>query len=580
VLGSVRAVAFLYGALLQAIGEAGASLNVSLVRCVVAVASLPLLLRHGVWGVAAGLLVGQLACMPIIFRVIRIKLGLGMFQLLGLVAKPALPALLAAAAGWAVAQASRAHGWPDALGAALSLGASGALFLLLLGLLMPRRLGMIARRLPGLPGRAAHAWFDGILKLQDSLRVRAFMALVASGAPRRPEAASPRKGVPIIVFGDATLLAASVEDQAQFGGLTAVLAGSSISRARVLCRPGAAIPPCDGLQLEALPMWGSFRQARALGRELAGAGSLVIVGADSLDGAHSRFESLLRLRLASFCARRGVPTLLCSFGFNGHPDPSTAEAFRRFPPQGVTLLCRDDLSRDRVARLAGGGVQLSADLGFLLQPSRHSVLDTQVGSWLSARQRSGQPLVAWSLSPQALKLLSPEQRSQAVVSCAQVIERLITERDALVVLMPHDFLAHASDPSLLAEVLAQVPLPAREHVLLPDGPYSAADVTQCFARFDFVFAGNTHLMIAALGRDVPPLGVEYPGQSEGVCRHFGLGAQCLVAASDLCDPALLRDKVFAQFDARQTTRRQIVMRRPAVQDMAAAPISLFWKEPA
>jgi O-antigen/teichoic acid export membrane protein/polysaccharide pyruvyl transferase WcaK-like protein len=575
VLGSIRAVAFLHGALLQAIGEAGASLKVSIVRSAVALCALPLLMRHGTWGVAACLVVGQLASMPFIFQVIRAKLGLGVLQLMGVVAKPMVPALLAAWAGWSAAQFATAHGLPPAVGTVLSLGASGGVFLLLLGFVMPRRLALMARRLPGLAGRAAHAWFDGIAKRQDSLRVRVFMVLLASGVSRRHR--SSRQGGVVVVFGDASSLTGSVEDQALFGGLSTVLSRAGIRRARALCRPGVPMPACDdGLVLEALPMWGSLRQARALGRELADASALVIVGADSLDGSHSRFESLLRLRLAAFCARRQVPALLCSFSFNGDPDPSTVEAFRKFP-QGVTLLCRDDLSRERVARLAGEGVQLTADLGFLMQPSRHSALDDQVASWLAAQRRPGQPRVAWSLSPHAL-VLTPDQRAQAVVSCAKVIEALVTERDALVVLMPHDFQAHADDPAILADVLARIPLPSRERVLLPVGPYTAADAAQCFSHFDFVFAGHMHLMIAALGRDVPPLGIAYPGKSEGVCRHFGLGVQCLVAPVDLCDPALLRDKVFSQLDARQATRTQIVSRRPAVQDMASAAITLFWKE--
>ena len=574
ILGAVRAVTFLYGSMLQAIGAVGTSVKVAVLRSIVTLGCLPVLLRYGPAGVAACLLAGQIVAMPFVFHVISLKLELDAVQLVRNIMKPTTSAVVAALLGWATAQATAGF-VPAGAAALLSLLVCSVVFLVLLALLMPRTLHQAAQGLPAAVGGRLVGWLGRLVRLQDSLRVLSCMALMKSALSIRRQ--SRRSGDVFVVVADTYSVVGSVGDQALFGGLVAMLREAGVKRARVLCRPGVEVPRCEGLELEALPYWGELRRARSLGRELTDARAFIVVGADVLDGFYSRFESILRLEMASFCARRGIPALLCSFSFNDRPDPATAAAFGRLPP-GVTLLCRDSVSRERVARLAGERVQLTADLGFLLEPARGGSLESTVAGWLAEGHRGRGPLIGWNLSPHSLQLLSGVQRQQAIAASATAIARLVRERDATVVLVPHDFRAHASDPEMLAEVYAQLPVSVHERVLLPAGPYTAAEVKQCCVHFDLVLTGRMHLMIAALGRDVPVLAIEYQGKFAGALNHFGLGKACLLQPIDVCDVEYLYRSVTARLDTLVSTKAQITSRRGGVEAMASAAIALCLKE--
>jgi len=377
----------------------------------------------------------------------------------------------------------------------------------------------------------------------------------------------------VIVIADAYSMIGSVGDQALVGGLTSLLKQAGIKSARVLCRPGVDMPVGGDVAFTAMPLWGRLGQAGAVANELAKARALIVIGADVLDGFYSRFESMLRLEVAGFAARRGVPAMVCSFSFNDRPDPAMAGAFRKLP-QGVTLLCRDAVSRERVAQLVGERVKLTADLGFLLEPSAASALERSVATWLSQSPSGTGPVIAWNLSPHSLKLLSAAQRDQAVSASATAIARLVNERAARVVLVPHDFRPHASDPEMLADVFSRLPVEVQPRVLLAQGPYTAADVKQCCQHFDLVLTGRMHLMIATLGRDIPVVAVEYQGKFAGALRHFGLGAESLLSPLEVCDPDSLYRCVCARLDALAETRAQIRSRRPAVEQLASAALAV------
>ncbi|NKI93050.1 oligosaccharide flippase family protein [Rhizobacter sp. SG703] len=572
-LGALRTIALLYSSAVQATGAAGAMVQVGIVRCACSFLVLPLLLPFGPAGVAASLLFGQMAAVPIIFRVIRLSLEIQAMPILRQIAKPVLAAVLAAAVGFAVANFAQTR-VNAVVGSALSLGISAALYALLIVALMPRVLLRHVSRLPGAVGGAGVRLLEGVVRLNDGMLVRAYRLLMSLA---RPFAAQPAKpGEVVIVIADAYSMIGSVGDQALVGGLTALLKQAGIKSARVLCRPGVEMPVGGDVAFSAMPLWGRLGQAGAVANELAKARALIVIGADVLDGFYSRFESKLRLEVAGFAARRGVPAMVCSFSFNDRPDPAMAGAFRQLPP-GVTLLCRDAVSRERVAQLVGERVKLTADLGFLLEPSPASELERSVATWLKEGPQDGSqprgPVIAWNLSPHSLKLLSAAQRDQAVSASATAIARLVKERDARVVLVPHDFRPHASDPEMLADVFSRLPADVQPRVLLAQGPYTAADVKQCCQHFDLVLTGRMHLMIATLGRDIPVVAVEYQGKFAGALRHFGLGAESLLSPLEVCDPDSLVSCVCARLDALAETRAQIRSRRPAVEQLASAALA-------
>ncbi|NMG29254.1 oligosaccharide flippase family protein [Aromatoleum evansii] len=567
VLGALRSIAFLFGGILQAVGEADAALSIGFARTAVTLCAIPPLLSFGSAGVGASLLIGQLIVLAFMLRVVFFKLGIGSMKVFRIVAKPVVAACIAALVSLVLLESLEGY-LPELALAALGLGVSVLLFAASIIVLMPGVLLKHCARLPASIAARFGPVLRALIRFEDGLRAKAYLVIFASGSGSDFHSSHRRSGDVLLVFGDAYSIVGSVGDQALFGGLITLLRQSGITRARVLCRPAVTLPKVDGIELLPHSVWGSFAQARALAREVANARGFVVVGADVLDGFYSRFESVLRLGIAAFAANRGVPTVLCSFSFNEQPDPATAAAFKKLP-SSVKLLCRDSVSRDRLVKLVGEHVQLMADLAYLLEPAKSSELEVNVKNWLVQGHRGTGPVIGWNLSPHSLKLLTHDQRNKAAEASAVVIGRLVSERDVSVVLIPHDFRPHASDPAMLADIFSRIPSHARERVLLATGPYTAVDVKQVCALFDLVLTGRMHLMIAALGRDVPVVAIEYQGKFAGALAHFCLGSSHLLEPAEVCSDEVLYRKVCAHLDDIASTRAQIESRRPLVEALAS-----------
>lgn len=566
ILGAVRSLAFLYGALLQAVGEAGASLRISIIRTTVTVCALPLLLSFGPSGVAGSLLIGQLVALPFVLRIVFVKLGLTANTIFQNIKKPLLAACIAAVASLVFIDQLEMM-VPELLFTVVDMGFSIIVYISVLIVISPQKLSQLAQFLPKKITPRVTAALNAAIRLEDSVRAFIYLCLVRSWTGKEP--AVPTSHDIVLIFGDSSSIIGSVGDQALFGGLMKLLQQAGITHARVLCRPGVTLPRVGGVTLEALPLWGRISQARLLARELAGARALIVVGADTLDGFYSRFESLLRLGIAAFTARQRIPTVMCSFSFNDQPDPATVEAFKKLPPS-VSLLCRDSISRDRLVKLVGDRVQLTTDLAYLLEPAKSSELDSNVSQWLSADGHLGAgPVIGWNLSPHSLKLLSHEQQERAAACSAVVIARLVTEHDASVVLIPHDFRPNASDPAMLLDIYSRLPATVQHHVLLAQGPYAAADVKQVCAHFDLILTGRMHLMIAALGCGVPIVAIEYQGKFSGALAHFHLGREQLLEPETVCNAEQLYNKVCARLNDMAKTRAQINARGPIVKSMSS-----------
>ena len=567
---SVRSVTAMYGAVLQATGSAGSVARNTLVRALSSVFALPFLMQYGPSGAAASLLLGQLFSIPFIFNSLYSKLGWPPMKLISQILKPTFSAAVAAFTGLVT---TRLVAGTTGNFAGLVAGAFACVvtFTVFIAFLAPGSLMKFTGRLPTSIGSQVNSILDSIIRLKDSLRVATYVFLMKTHDTK--ESAKSEHQDLLLVFSDCYSIVGSVGDQALFGGLVDVIRQAGASHARVICRPGVVLPEVEGITFQLLPIWGDIQHAREVRKQIRSSSALIVVGADIMDGFYSRFEALLRLEIVGYAANQNVPSIICSFSFNESPDKAVLRAFRNLPV-GVTILCRDVFSRDRLIKVTGDRVGLTADLAFLLKPSLSSEIDRNVSAWLTDGHRNAGPVIAWNMSPHSLMLLSKIQQTCATEACATVIRRLVVERNSTVILVPHDFRSHASDPAMLKAIYSCIPEPTRDRVLLAQGPYAAADVKQICAHFDLVVTGRMHLMIAALGRDVPVLAVEYQGKFAGMLSHFGLGKKQLMEPSDVCSSEKLYQRVSDALNNLAETRGQIQKLRPTVQSMAAATLLL------
>jgi O-antigen/teichoic acid export membrane protein len=375
VLGAVRAVAFLYGCVLQGIGEGNASVYMAGVRLLLILGSMPLLLKYGASGVAAALLMGQLLSMPFAFRLMRQKTGLKASTLLGQLFAPWLAGSVASLAGWGLCQQSALSHVPDVITAALSLGLSGLIFLWIMGILMPETLLIYTRRLPGFFGQFLRAWLQKMVHYKTKFHALCLMFLMNLAAPARVSS-NEKSGV--IVWGSNHSKAC---EKVSLEGLLSLLDRSGAKHATLLGF-GLFRPNFSGqLALNEAPDWGQFFPTFVRSKTLAQAQTLVILGE-----GREHFDTLFRLKVIAFCEKRGVPV---------------------FHAEGAL------------------------DGASWLTPTNHGALHEQVTQWSSRVDASATGhLIGWEIPA--------EPTSLVLEASAHVITKLVTEQSAKVVILSLD----------------------------------------------------------------------------------------------------------------------------------------------
>jgi O-antigen/teichoic acid export membrane protein/polysaccharide pyruvyl transferase WcaK-like protein len=570
-LAFVRSLTSTGGVLLHGTGEADKLLAIVVIRSLLAVALVAVSVGHGLEAAAICLLVAQAFVVPLSLKWASRSLGVSAISFQVLQLKPVAAATVGAFLAWWAALQLRewSPGWAAAVGMLVALST----YVVLVVLLMPRRVAML---MSGVDSRAADLFLVRVqiaIRLTDSFRLcilRMVLFLAALG-PRPP----PQPGAPILILpGDITSLHGSLGDQALIGGAVGYLRRSGYGAVRVIVAPGIVVPAfMEGLVLP-LPVWGSWRGWWRTVQQLKGSAGLAIIGADVLDGHYSRFESVARLFVARAAAKLGIPVCICSFSMNAKPDPATLRAFARLP-RSVSLMARDPVSMERLRRFTGHQACLTADLAFMLAPTTASTIDDELVAWLG-RVRAG-PIVGWNLSPHALRSLSRVQLAEAECACASVIKRLIDEKGARVVLMPHDFREHADDAGLLTRIHAQLGAPVRDRTLMLGGRYTAAEAKQACAHLDFLVSGRMHLMIAALAQGVPVAAVEYQGKFQGLLRLFGLDNTHTIEPHTLLSQDMLWNFVCDRLDRAAQTRVQVRQALPDVIALSTLNLAVLTK---
>jgi O-antigen/teichoic acid export membrane protein len=489
VLGAVRAVAFLYGCVLQGIGEGNASVHLAGLRLLLILGAMPILLQYGVSGVAAALLIGQLLSMPFAFRVMRQKTGLKARTLLGQLFVPWLAGGLAAWAGLCLGQTMLNHA-PYMLTAGSSLSLSSLVLLLLMGILMPETLLRYMRRLPGVLGRFLCAWLEKMACLKNKLQAD-FLMIVMNCAASQRVPSTGKSGV--VVWGQNHFKA---YEQGSLEGLLTLFDDVGLKQATLLCPKFFQPNALSLVALKALSGWGQLFPTFVISKVLADAQALVILGEST-----SSFEDFFRLKVVSFCAKRGIPVL----------DAGT--------------------SLDGVAWLT---------------PATGDALHQEVTQWSSRMDSSVGCLIGWEI---------PAEPTQLVLdACEHAITKLVIEQSAKVVIFSFTDRFALKDATQLH---VKLPDAVQARVLLLGGEFaSAAEVAQCFKVFDLLKLVQPELTRVALSQGVPVLAdADDASRHSALLKVWGLNEACLLNSSDASDASQLYKRLQQQLLHRHENRR-------------------------
>jgi polysaccharide pyruvyl transferase WcaK-like protein len=275
--------------------------------------------------------------------------------------------------------------------------------------------------------------------------------------------------------------------------------------------------------------------------------TVIIVGADAMDGWYSLVQSMRLLLIADLAARMGARTSVLGFSFNAQPAPELKQVFEILEPR-VTLNIRDAISLERFKLFCTASARIVADAAFLLNP----VLDSQriqpVAEWISGRRAVGRAIVAFNLHPNFFRNATTKQVNALVDSSAAVLVSVAKEKSVSWLLLPHDYRGPDGDGVCLAPLARRLRRELKDDVYYCVDELSAAELKGITGRLDAVFTGRMHLAIASLGSGIPVMAVEWQDKVAGLLRHFDLPDWLLLSPYDVMAPASLEKAIMRFVD--------------------------------
>lgn len=567
VLGAIRSLVFLNGVFLQAAGFAGRSVAITLIRVGVGLLALFFLLPYGITGVAGALLVGQLVAVPLSFSLTKRFLDVDFQETSKMMLKPLLASLFAVVSTVVVIDGLKdtMPSWAVLL---CGLLAGSIIYIGLIVLLMPRTLIQAAARLPLILRRYVVTPIEFILMLREKIWLWNYKSIFHIFCKWYPQSRLDGKftdqasGI-LLIPPDTSSIGGSLGDQALLGGVVAALRHRGYKKVMVLCKRGATPPPPMGISVSLVHAWNDLRTISLLIKAIRASKAVILIGADTLDGFYTPFYSEVQMLMAEFGYSQGCDSRIVSFSFNAKPHPRAITALRGLP-DAVQLFVRDGVSADRVEFSTGHSTRRVADVGFLICPDLGCSLDNLIAIWAKDHKRNERTVVAWNISYHCLLQLDKEGVRKIIEASEYVIRQLISDCNAALVLVPHDFRKNGGDVQLLKNLKEKLEDLGDDRVLLLSNPYTASEIKAACRHFDFLFTGRMHLMIAALGMGVPSVAIASQGKFEGLFDHFGLNQSYIITAGLACNKADLERFILAHFYERDKIKEAILVRLPDV----------------
>lgn len=315
-------------------------------------------------------------------------------------------------------------------------------------------------------------------------------------------------------------------------------------------------PHLDRTRVEAIPslIFGTGGAHRAaveqFARVLAGAASLTVTGADSMDGAYDLQASTRRADAATLAALAGVPTQVLGFSWNASPKPGARRALARADRAGTRLLLRDPASAQRARDSGFRNVVEVADSVFAAQSSSLSARTEFLG------ETPGRYVV---INASGLVGRSTDQ----VTDYSRIVRSLL-DSGIRVLLIPHVLRASADDLTACRAIFDAVD---DERVVLVSRQLDPAEIRGLCAGALFVLTGRMHLAIQALWSRVPAITLATQGKVEGLMQLFDTPELCVAPGPGLADRVIpLSRRLVA---ARDPLRSSIDEHLPAVKVLAS-----------
>ena len=257
-----------------------------------------------------------------------------------------------------------------------------------------------------------------------------------------------------------------------------------------------------------LHLWKSVESWYRLGTLSSSVSSFSLIGADTLDGNYSLFESLAKIRLTATFEKLNIPTKIFGFSWSDKWNSTALAAIKRL--KGTNLLVRDPLSHQRLKDENVGNITLVADLAFTL-PESSAVASQEVECIALLEDLNGRNFVVVNMS--GLWAIG-----DITFDAFYEFTQQLLDRDLTVVLLAHVTGKKDSDLISLKRLFAKLDSP-NVYLYSPNTP---AAVTSVVSKATAVITCRMHLAVAALRFSVPVLCLATNGKVEGLFKSFGI----------------------------------------------------------
>ncbi|MCU1569979.1 MAG: hypothetical protein JWR33_720 [Naasia sp.] len=351
--------------------------------------------------------------------------------------------------------------------------------------------------------------------------VRTATAVAASAAihaqsvrgPRAPRAAHRDAALGLVItgefgsLGDQALVAGAEEELERGGHTWNLLApGPAAPWAAVTERPTYS-------ETGRLALGGTVWRPRHLAE--AAPGGIIMIGADSMDGAYGVRGVSVRISALNLAARAGGVASLVNFSMRETVPPGIARLIRSLDPR-VRLVARDRLSASRLRKTAPGReVDSAPDVAILLRP----LVSQQVRDFLAlVRRRNENQLPVAALVPNRHLAGLAGGRAGDDVAYFRACARVLLDAGYFVILLAHDVRPRPGDPHLIARVESSL----ADRNVLAVLPRSAPEAKAVLATTELVVSARMHAAVASLSSGVPTIGLDYLDKFCGQFEWYGM----------------------------------------------------------
>ena len=337
-------------------------------------------------------------------------------------------------------------------------------------------------------------------------------------------------------------------------------------RIGVVCvsEPLPSILQCDGVHAE--PLWNGHGYTKFLS-SLEGYDTVVMIGADVLDGHYSDSNALRQWAFSDLAARRGLRTFVLGCSLSNNISASVRRALPLLSSK-LRVFARERQSKSRFDRLAASEAVLVADSAFLLQPTTTASDYSVVQAWAESQRNEGRFVCAVNVHPMLFQNYDMGCIAELNLAITEVLGRLRHRYPVSILLIAHDFReGDLGDNAALSPLYKLLAPMFGGHVLHASRPARASEIKAMLGTVDMLITGRMHLGVSALSVGVPMWGVSPQDKFIGLFEHFGLPDQ-RITPLQACNVAELKDFIENAFSQREQVRGQIRAALPAVKALA------------